>query len=323
MNHTFLLTAGCFLNGVVALAAADANLYRINHAKVLGAENCSECHVPMVEAAKLTRHFNTFNEMHRKPEAAEISRKLGVSRIKTARECVQCHYTVQADGEGFKSISGISCESCHNAGADWNKIHSNKDDPARLTKSEKLGMIRPSNTYHVAANCYSCHTVPDERLVNVGGHKAGSDFELVSWLQGEVRHNMQKDPKKNEETPQARKRMLLILGRTLDLEYGLRGLAKATQAGVYADSMVQRIKNAETKLKDIQGAAKLPELAAILAAVDASQFKPANAAVLNAMAGKVAEHGEKLAAAHDGSKLASVDALLPAAAAYKGKAYTP
>ena len=39
--------------------------------------------------------------------------------------------------------------------------------------------------------------VPEERLVNVGGHTAGSAFELVSWSQGEVRHNLQKSAGKD------------------------------------------------------------------------------------------------------------------------------
>lgn len=323
MNKRFLLALICTLGGSVALMAADADLFRINPAKVLGAENCAECHAPMVEAWKLTHHFDTFNSMHRRPEAAEISKKMGLRRIKSESICIKCHYTAQADGDTMKPISGISCESCHNAGADWNKIHSNKDDPDRLAKGEKLGMIRPSNTYHVAANCYSCHTVPEEKLVNEGGHTAGSDFELVAWSQGEIRHNMQKDPKKNVGAPDARKRMFYILGRSLDLEYGLRGLAKATQPGKYADSMIKRVNNAVAKLKEIQNAAKLDEVAGMVAAVDAGQLKPGNAATLSATAEKVAALAMKLAAANDGSKLAAVDSLLPSPDAYKGKVYQP
>src|SRR5206468_4857753 len=107
---------------------------------------------------------------------------------------------------------GISCESCHGAAADWNLAHSNKDDPDRLKKAEKLGMIRPTNFYRVAANCFQCHTVPEEKLVNVGGHKAGSEIELVTWTQGEVRHNLQRsNGKKNEEAPPERRRMLYIV----------------------------------------------------------------------------------------------------------------
>ena len=62
-------------------------------------------------------------------------------------------------------------------------------------------MRNPVNVYLLAQSCYRCHTVPDERLVNVGGHHAGSlDFELVSWSQGTVRHNfVRTDGKVNAE----------------------------------------------------------------------------------------------------------------------------
>lgn len=309
---------------VWSASAAEDSLYRVNPAKVLGAENCAECHAPMVEAWKRTHHHETFNTMHRKPEAAEMGKKLGFRRLKSESLCVKCHYTSQGDDAKPSPISGISCESCHNAGADWNKIHSNKEDPDRLTKAEKLGMLRPSNFYHVAANCFSCHTVPEEKLVNVGGHKAGSDFELVAWTQGEVRHNLQASAgKTNEEAPAARKRMFYIAGQALDLEYSLRGLAKATEDGVYSKSMLARIQAATGKLKAVVGALNSDDLQQLLAVVDAGQLKHGNAAALNAAAQKVGQLTAKFSAANDGSKFAAVDALLPAPAAYKGPAYKP
>ncbi len=50
-------------------------------------------------------------------------------------------------------------------------------------------MIRLHAIYDLAKTCYGCHVVPQEDLVNKGGHRAGSAFELVSWSQGEVLHN--------------------------------------------------------------------------------------------------------------------------------------
>ena len=56
----------------------------------------------------------------------------------------------------------------------------------RLATIKESGMIRPGDLYRLAANCYQCHIVPNERLVNVGTHQSGSDdFELVSWSLGE------------------------------------------------------------------------------------------------------------------------------------------
>lgn len=305
-------------------AAADSAVYRPDPAKVLGAENCAECHAPMVEAWKLTHHFETFNSMHRKPEARDISAKLGLRRIKDESLCLQCHYTVQSIDGKAKAISGISCESCHNAGADWNKIHSAKDDPDRLAKAEKLGMLRPANLYRVAANCFSCHTVPEEKLVNEAGHAAGGDFELVAWSQGEVRHNLQQsNGKKNEEASPERKRVLYVVGRLLDFEFGLRGLAQATREGPYAASMVKRIETAREKIAGIRQKIDLTDLGAILAAAEGVPLKSGNQERLVQAANRVAELSSRLAAGLDGAALSGLDPLLPAPTEYKGKAYSP
>jgi hypothetical protein len=69
-------------------------------------------------------------------------------------------------------------------------------------------MRNPINVYLLAQSCYRCHTVPDEELVNVGGHKAGSlDFEIVAWSQGLVRHNfVRSNGQTNDPSPPDRLR---------------------------------------------------------------------------------------------------------------------
>ncbi len=315
---------------VIALAllptvrAAD-DMYHSDPAKVMGPEACNECHAPMVEAWKLTHHYDTFNSMHRRPEAKDISTKLGIRRIKDESLCLKCHYTEKTDDDGKVSvISGISCESCHSAAKDWIKVHNAKDDPDRLVKAEKLGMLRPGDYYHVAANCFGCHTVPEEKLVNVGGHKAGSDFELVSWLSGEVRHNLQKSAGKvNEEIPIERRRMLYIVGRALDLEFSLRGLAKATEEGDYSKAMLSRVNAAKDRLDEIAKATDLAEAKKIVATVTPADLKPGNADAINKMADAISEISSGLAKSQDGTKLASVDSLIPGPDKYKGTPYKP
>ena len=304
-------------------AAEDA--YHADPAKIMGAENCNECHAPMVEAWKLTHHYDTFNTMHRRPEARDIATKLGIRRIKDESLCLKCHYTDKTDDTGkVTAISGISCESCHSAAKDWIKIHSAKDDPDRLAKAEKLGMLRPNNYYNVAANCFSCHTVPEEKLVNVGGHKAGSDFELVSWVSGEVRHNLQKSAGKvNEEIPIERRRMLYITGRALDLEFSLRGMANATEDGAYSKAMLDRINAAKGRLDEIAKASGLEEVKNMVAVVNVAELKPGNSDAIVKMANRVGEISAGLAKSQDGTKLASVDSLIPGPDKYKGTAYTP
>lgn len=317
------VVAAVLLAGVAAARAQD--YYRSDPAKIAGAEHCAECHAPMVEAWKLTHHYDTFNTMHRRPEAHAIASKMGLRRIKDESLCLRCHYTSQQQDDGsVKVISGISCESCHGAALDWIKVHSAKDDPHRLAKAAKLGMLQPADIYHVAANCFSCHTVPEEKLVNVGGHKAASDFELVSWLSGEVRHELQASAGKvNAAIPQARQRVLYVVGRSLDLEFSLRGLAKATADGVYAQSMINRVNQAKGHLAELEKATQLAEVQAMLDAVNAGDLKPGNEANLDKIADLVSANAIKLAGAGDGSQWAAVDPLIPGPDKYVGAPYAP
>ena len=313
----------------VTCTASAADLkYKADPKKVLGAENCKECHAPVFAAWEKTHHFGSFSAgfagkpaMHRTDEAKAILKKLGMRSAKRGI-CVECHYTGQASSSGrIKALSGTSCESCHGAGKDWNKIHSNKEDKEALTKAEVLGMIRPHQTYAVAANCYTCHTVPSEELVNKGGHTAGSDFELVSWSQGEIRHNLQKtEGKTNTEASPAHKRVLYVTGRLLDLEYSVRALAKATTDGTYSQKLTERINKMTTELKKIAGAG-VSAADDIAGLVDAGQLKPGNETGLNKLADAIASKSKAFADGNDGSALGGVDGLIPTT--YQGKVFQP
>ena len=171
--------------------------------KILGHESCMKCHGQEVAVWKQTPHFQTFKELHRKPEAKQIAERMGIRSVKRGDLCINCHYTQkQVDGRE-KAISGISCESCHGAAMDWIAIHNDYGGPAvtrdaespehrqeRVANAIKHGMQNPANVYLIARSCFNCHTVPNEELVNVGGHIAGSqDFDLVAWSQGIIRHD--------------------------------------------------------------------------------------------------------------------------------------
>lgn len=175
------------LFGVAAVAAGPTD-----PAKVSGPNACAECHKQEVEAWKGSHHFKTFRDMPRNEEAKAIADRMGVRRIKVESLCLGCHFTVQLKDDKPEPVAGISCESCHSASQDWVKVHSGysgktatteskAEESARWKLAESKGMIRPASLYRLAKNCYSCHVVPNEDLVNKGGHKAGSPFELVSW----------------------------------------------------------------------------------------------------------------------------------------------
>ncbi len=322
---------------VAAVAVWSSSAYAGDAAKIVGADKCGECHKSEVEAWRQTHHFNTFNEMHRTDAAKEIAAKLGIKRMKAGSLCLTCHYTTQISGEKTKAVSGVSCESCHGAAKDWINIHNDyggkdvtaENEPAehrtqRLAKSAEAGMIHPTDIYAVAENCYQCHTVPHEELVDVGGHTAGSDFELVAWSQGEVRHNYARG-NTNKTPPQDRLRVLYVIGRALDLEYGLRGVAIAKGKKVYAKTMAKRTARAAKKLEAVLAAYEISEVIAMLDALPRRdngklKLRPNAETEMNAAADAVAAQARKFAKSYDGSKLSAIDALLPKADAYKGTA---
>ena len=91
--------------------------------------------------------------------------------------------------------------------------------------------------------------MPQEDLVNKGGHRAGSAFELVSWSQGEVRHNTwYSKGKDNVPASAARKRMLYLVGLGVELETALRAVGKATARKPYAFEMARRADRAHKQL---------------------------------------------------------------------------
>ena len=311
--------------------AVSAQELKLDPKKVTGPDACGECHKNTITAWKSSKHSTTFKKLPRSKDAKKIAKAMGLRRIKAASDCLSCHFTSGVSKGKVKPIAGITCESCHGAGADYIKTHSDyggkgvtkenetpEHKKERYAKSIAAGLIRPSNLYEVANNCYGCHTVPNEKLVNVGGHAAGSAFELVSWSQGEVRHNVWYS-KSNDEASAARKRMMYIVGKSLDLEHALRGVGKATAKAAYSDSMEKRANGARSALEKVAESVKAPELAAIIAAAKGAKLKLNNAAELNAAAGKVGEAARKFADNYDGGDFGSIDSLIPGPDKFKGK----
>ena len=291
--------AFAILTGVLVMSSGAA-LAENDPAKIVGPNACAECHKYSTEVWKGTHHFSTFTELTRRKEANDIAERMGVRRIKNESLCTTCHFTNQKEAEKTDAVAGISCESCHSAGADWIKVHSSysgkkkdTESPAeakdRWAKSEAAGMIRPSNIYALSKNCFSCHVVPQEKLVNDGGHPAGSAFELVAWSQGEIRHNLwYSDGKENRNASPDRQRIMFVVGAAVELETALRAVGKATERKDYAVAMAQRAAAVRTKAGEIAKLLKdVPELAQIVAAAESAGLKLNNDAELSAAADKI------------------------------------
>lgn len=299
--------------------------------KVKGPDECAECHKKETENWKTSHHYETFSSLPRSKEAKEITEKLGLKRIKSESVCLGCHFTSKERKGKPKPIAGISCESCHSAGADWLKRHGEYSGKKKETESEAeaqqrwadaeaSGMIRPHMLYDLAKNCYSCHVVPQEELVNKGGHAPGSAFELVSWSQGEVRHNTwHNGGKENKLADTERQRMMYVVGVAVELEEALRAVGKATQPARYAVAMAKRAHAARKKLRETARTLQMPEFLEMLRAAHAANLKLNNGPSLEAAADRIAAAARQLVSNHDGTQLAAIDGLIPGADKYKGK----
>lgn len=300
-----------------------------------------------------TKHSRGLESLRSSPDARQYAERLGVHVTDLIGDslCTDCHGLRGQDREGrLRVVSGVACESCHGAagGSDgWLNSHSSFGHPGatresespehrrtRLAKSEQAGMNRPARLYRHVRNCFHCHVVWHEELVNVAGHPTGSDFELVAWLLGEVRHNLLLDPSENGEsasllasqqgvTAATHKRVLYVLGNMLDMELSLRALAHGRQHGTFARALAGRVRAAAGALEDVNDRVNLEEVAATLSEYERVRRKlqPGGGDMLTHAADRVAEHAQRFAARHDGSQLAALDELLPTT--YRGTTYAP
>lgn len=314
------------------LSAAAVGFVQCDPAKVLGPESCTKCHESEMLSWRETPHFDTFEMLHRMPEAKAIADRLGLRSVKRNDECTKCHFTVQEDHGRERVIAGVSCESCHGAGRDWNEMHADYGGPTitkaletpahraeRIEKSIAAGMNNPANLYLVARQCLACHTSPNERLVNVGGHAAGTpEFELVAWSQGKVRHNfLRSGGTVNVPSSPERLRVMYIVGVLADLEASLRATAAASEKANFGTAAAQRAARQKRRLYEISQLVQNPQVAAAMDAALGVRLKLNNREALIAAADEIGRQAYEFAATADGASLAAIDPLLPTPAQYK------
>lgn len=307
----------------------------------VGPENtqggCISCHEFEVKAWQKTKHYKSHDQLEADKAytwAAELYPDDEPDPIDVPL-CRKCHVSRTQKGN-----AGVSCESCHGAATSWVKRHYDfgegiktpkEEAPehreARYAEIDKLGMIRPGRIYSFVSNCQGCHMIAEETLVNGSDHKATTEgFELVAWTHGEVRHNFLNE-KNNPEQSKERKRTYFVAGKIAEVEFGLRGLAKATVTdGRFAKAVAQRVgeaKDSLTKVADGLSDAEAKALVqSVLDTLAKVELKANNAESLTAAADKVREAGIALATKYqDGVKLAGIDALVPGPDQYKGKAF--
>ncbi len=337
MNKTANQTANCvilFLGLVGNSVFIQPGLAQTqcDPSKVVTVESCAKCHKNEVKVWKSTPHFRSFEELSRRPKAKEICNNLGLRSAKRSDICIDCHYTTQEIGGRAKPISGVSCESCHGSAKDWLTIHNDYGGPTaskenetddhrrhRFALSVENGMKNTRNLYLIARSCYGCHTAPNEELVNVGGHNAGSmDFELVAWSQGQVRHNfLRTGGLENGVSEIERLRVMYVVGLIADLEFSTRATAQATSKSEFGVNVANRSARAAVKLFELQQKINDPNIQHALQAFAGAELKINNTVQLDQIADEIQAAGQRFAESADGSKLGRIDSQLPNPNEYK------
>ncbi len=333
--------AGMAAGDLTALAQQE-----IDPTKVVGHQACTECHQSEVDGWLKSSHATkSFSMLTSNPKAKEFASKLGISSATQASSvCASCHGLQQQQAV----MLGNSCETCHGGSgpkeSGWLKIHADyggegvtreqeteEHHKQRMAQSKALGMVTSQDYYELAKNCYQCHVVSQEKVVNAGHPTGDSGFEFVAWMQGEVRHNFFLDQAHNAEAPalwtkpqfgdartaQDRKRLLYVVGQLVDLEVNLRNRGNATEKGSFIKAAGKRIGSVQRKLGKINKAIEIPEVKAALKAVKKAKrsrirkIQSGDAEFFAAIADQVAEQAKALAQSGDGSQLGPIDGLLP------------
>ncbi|MDC0934889.1 multiheme c-type cytochrome [Pirellulales bacterium] len=310
----------------------------------VGSQACSKCHESEFKACQASPHAAAAYKNLSHDKAPEFARAMGVTGSLDQSMCADCHST---DPPGA-AIKGVSCEACHNPagpkdrGWFWphcsqeikftgdghlpielRKLETEQQRAQRLAEVDKLGMNRTEDVYDIAKNCLSCHTVPNERLVN-SGHPTSKRFELVRWSQGSIRHNFGLDQATNAEcptlwlnaiparpnrSPENRKKLMFVAGQLADLEVSLRARARASD-GEFGKAFNARIDDAIDELEDVNHIPEVQQAIGAVSNVDRRRlrdFGPGDAQFFEKAADGIAVAAAKFVKNHqDGDHLGEV-----------------
>ncbi len=144
-----------FALAIFVVGMFTADVFAQDHA-FIGVKKCKMCHKgvkkgEIFEKWESTLHAQAFATLATE-EAKAIGAEKGIENPQTADECLSCHitgYGVDAAlTEALIPENGVTCESCHGAGADFKKISVMKDRDAAIA----AGL-----TADPKAVCVNCH----------------------------------------------------------------------------------------------------------------------------------------------------------------------
>lgn len=270
LSMAIVLTLLCMSNTHVF--AQKGTVKNIDPAKVVKLGTCTECHKNEVAAWEKSKHHGSLDKIKAGANLAKYAGALGipVGDVMKNSDCTQCHGTPSNAGGAVAAIGGVSCQSCHGAAKGWldnHKTLKNAAPEARGAihkKCDGAGAIRSNNLYAIAKNCFECHVVRNQDLVNAG-HPGSNKVELVTWSAGEVRHNFQIDQTKNAlaatlwmkntgKTAKERRRLKYVVGLLVDAEITTTNLGKVPKGKgktPFAKANAKRLKSTVKALKAV------------------------------------------------------------------------
>lgn len=157
---------------------ADASLY-------VGVKSCKMCHKKddvgnQFGKWEATSHAKAFETLGT-PKAKEVGAKKGVTDPQNSGKCLKCHstaynWTETKQTDTIPVEEGVSCESCHGAGANYKS----KETMKSRDEAVKGGLIYPATK-----SCEKCHnsespTWNPEKYTTKDGKKVGFDAEQAA-----------------------------------------------------------------------------------------------------------------------------------------------
>jgi len=151
--------------------------------KLISVKQCGMCHKKEETGNQygkwqLMGHAKAFETLGTE-EAKAVAAKLGIDDPQTSGQCLQCHatayfFTEELQTSKVKVEDGVSCQSCHGAGADYKKksIMENREEAIAN------GMVYPAKE----KSCTLCHneespTWKPDRYALPNGETTGFDVE--------------------------------------------------------------------------------------------------------------------------------------------------
>jgi len=312
----FILTGWINLHGddgnpsssIKPVSATSRNAYHrsADRSLFMGARACLDCHRSEFASWLSTEHFN--NTINRFELDKDTIAKRYLEKHGSLDRCYQCHAAPKQKRFGRKFVeTGTSCESCHGASGGeggWlnrhavygpNTTHLEQETPQhfqnRIDFCDQAGMIRPGRQYLMAKQCMSCHLIGDPELISEDiGHPVSFDkFELLPYLNGEVRHNFHLNQRNNAKSPTLdtlrrglsptqRQRVYMIVEQLAKIEVAFNYLANLPNEEAfeerYADELIGIVED---------GADFLDEYVEVLLEPDDSDVPPLNEAAVESL----------------------------------------